>query len=271
MNRLTKDPFIILCLGVALYFGVEFISKLMEDDPAPILQEAQMSYSAGEKTTDVTERKKAFNQSLKLLLGLEEQYAPTFGNGKLYYDMGNNFFQLEEYPQALLYYYRAEQLRPRDDRVQSHIALTQKKIGITPALVPHAFDWLIFFHNDFSLPERLQLFFALGLLSLALISCYLWIPKPWIYALALASVIATVPMLLSLCYTYSFAPIQAVIVQSSLIYRDAGLNYATVKSEPLQAGVKVKVLGVTTAGKWLKIATEDGTMGYIPQEALRTI
>ncbi|MGZ3633821.1 MAG: SH3 domain-containing protein [Parachlamydiaceae bacterium] len=272
MKRFTNDPFIFICFALLVYFGAQFASKfLLEEDPTPILQEAQKAYSLGEQTDRIEERKTAFNQSLKLFLDLDERYSPTFGNGRFYFDLGNNFFQLEEYPQALLYYYRAEQLRPRDEKVQTHLALTQKKLGITQALKPDAFDWLFFFHYRLSLPERLQLLFALTLLTFALISCYIWVRRRWIYVLTMIALIATVPLFLSAAYSYALSPIEGVMVQSSLLYRDAGLHYAKVKPDPLLAGGRVKVLDVTKAGKWLKIQTHDGTIGYVPQEALRII
>jgi tetratricopeptide (TPR) repeat protein len=272
VKRFIKDPFIFICFALLVYFGAQFVSKfLFEEDPTPILQEAEKAYFLGEQTDRIEERKTTFNQSLKLFLDLDQRYSPTFGNGKFYFDLGNNFFQLEEYPQALLYYYRAEQLRPRDEKVQTHLALTQKKLGITPSSEAYAFDWLFFFHHRLSLPERLQLLFALALLTFALVSCYIWVRRPWIYALMVMALIATAPFCLSVAYSHALNPIEGVLVQSSLLYRDAGLHYAKVKPDPLLAGGRVKVLDVTKAGKWLKIQTHDGTVGYVPQEALRII
>lgn len=271
MKRLLQDPFILICVVAALFFSVYFISNFWEEDSWPLLQQAQEAYRGGEQAKTIPERTKAFNHSLEILLDLEKQYSPAFGNGKLYFDLGNNFFQLEEYPHALLYYYRSELLRPRDEKVSTHIALTQKKLGISSAENSTPFEWLFFFHYRLSLPERLQVFFALSLLFFLLISCFLWVSRRWLYLSAITVAVISLPVILSLAYSFALAPLEAVVVKSSLLYRDAGLYYAKVTQEPLLSGLKVKVLEVTVAGKWLKVKTNEGTTGYLPEESVRII
>lgn len=271
MKRLSNDPFIWLCIAAILFFSVHFISALWEESPAAKLNEAQMNYLTAERTTNIAERKAAFHRSLELLLELENIYAPTFGNGKLYFNLGNNFFQLEEYPLALLYYYQAEQLRPVDDKVQTHLALTLKKLGLSATPTHSAFDWLFFFHRHFSLPERLQFLAAFVLLTTFMFSGFLWTKSRLLYSSAMVAGLVALLFLCSVSYTYMLSPIEAVVIKSSLLYRDAGTQYAKVKREPLIPGSKVKLLDIALAGKWLKIKTDDGSVGYLPQEALRTI
>ncbi len=271
MKKILNDPFIIICIIVVLYFAVQALASLNEPNPSKALTEAQMNYLAGERTLSVEERKKSFNAALKTFLQLEKNYTPTFGNGKLYYDIGNTFFQLEEYPEAILYYYRAQKLRPTDDKIHSNLSLAQSKLTLTSEKENSAFDWLFFFHRHFSLPERLQLFSLGTFVTFLLFSLYLWFPKRFIYAAAVAALVATVPFLLSVSYTYAFSPIEAVMVKSSLLYRDAGEQYAKVQPEPIPSGLKVQILDLTSAGKWLKIRTDDGTVGFVPDESIRTI
>lgn len=269
MKKIWNDPFVMICIAVAIYFSVQFLGSFAEPDPTPRLQEAQKNYLAGEKAQNVEERKQFFNASLTTLLDLEKTYNPSLGNGKLYYDIGNTFFQLEEYPHALFYYYRAHQLRPNDEKVNSHIALSQNKLGLPIANQDTAFDWLFFFHHNFSLPERLQLFSLGTFLTFLFMSLYLWLPNRMIYLLIYASLIFTAPLFLSVCYSYVFSPVEGVMIRSSALYRDAGEHYAKVKTEPIPAGLKIQVLNATGAGKWLKILTADGTIGYVPEESIR--
>lgn len=269
MKRALQDPFILICMIAALFFSVYFISNFLEKNPLPLLQEAEEAYKSGEQAKTIPERTKAFNHSLEILLGLEKEYSPNFGNGKLYFNLGNTYFQLEEYPYALLYYYRSELLRPRDEKVQAHIAFTQKKLGIGSVDHSTPFEWLLFFHYRLSLPERLQLFFVLSLLFLSLASCYLWFSRRWLYLSAMTLAISCLPILLSLAYSYALSPLEAVVVKSSLLYRDAGFYYAKVTQEPLLSGLKVKILEVTQGGKWLKVETNDGVTGYLPEASVR--
>lgn len=271
MKRITNDPFIWICVGAVLFFSVYFIGQLLDNTGAQSLIEAQMSYLHAERTKVVSERKEGFNKSLELFLKLEKKYDPAHGNGKLYFDIGNNFFQLEEYPQALLYYYRAEELRPDDAKVKTHIALAQKKLGLENSAKPAAFGWLFYFHNHYSLPERLQQLAFFVILAFLLLSLYLWFSNRFLYICTLIIGCIAALEFLSVSYTYLFSAQEGVIIKSSLLYRDAGTQYAKVKPEPLAAGLKVKLHNAALAGKWIKIETDDGTVGYLPQETLRPI
>lgn len=271
MKRITNDPFVWICLVVVLFFSVHFLGKLFNDSAAQTLSESQLTYLKAERTRVVAERKMGFNKSLESFLNLEKKYDPSFGNGKLYFDIGNNFFQLEEYPQALLYYYRAEKLRPDDDKVKTHIELAQKKLGLEPRTKTAAFDWLFYFHNHNSLPERLQKLAYCIILGFLLFSLYLWFNKRFLYICTIIVASIAALLLLSVSYTHLFSASEGVVTSSSPLYRDAGTHFAKVKPEPLQAGLKVKLHDVALGGKWIKIETDDGTIGYLPQESLRPI
>lgn len=271
MKRFTNDPFVWICLAAALFFCVHFIGNFFEESPSALLQDAQMSYLNAERTKVVTERKQGFNHALEVFLELEKKYSPYFGNGKLFFDIGNTFFQLEDFPNALLYYYRAQLLRPTDEKVKAHIELAKNKLSLPETTKPSVFDWLFYFHRHFSLPERLQLLAFLNCALFALISLNLWLPHRFFYACSMALGVIAALFVLSVSSTYLFSPHEGVIINSSVLYRDAGTHYAKVKPDPLPAGIKVVLQGTALGGKWVKIATNDGTVGFLPQETLRAI
>lgn len=271
MKRITNDPFVWICIGALLFFCVHFIGKFWEESALQPLNDAQMSYISAERTKVISERQEGFNRSLEFFLELEKKYEPTFGNGKLYFDIGNNFFQLEEYPQALLYYYRAQLLRPSDEKVKTHIELAQKKLGLSAPSKAAAFDWLFYFHNHYSLPERLQFLAILIIVTFLLVSLCLWFSNRFLYGSTMAVGALAALMTLSISYSYLFSPLEGVVIKSTLLYRDAGTQYAKVKPDPLAAGLKVQLHDVALGGKWVKIETDDGTVGYLPQEALESV
>lgn len=271
MKRLSNDPFIWVLAFVLIFTAFHFMGKLWEENPSAQLHEAQSSYLEAERTKDVAMRKEGFNRSLEKFLALEAKYSPTFGNGKLYFDIGNNFFQLEEYPHALLYYYRAELLRPRDSKVEAHLHLTEKKLGLTPLDKKSAFDWLFFFHTDYSLPERLSHLSVAVLLALIFYSGYMWTKSKVLYTFAIALLSFALLFFASVAYSYLFPNVEGIVIQSGALYRDAGTQYAKVQPEPLLPGTKVRLLNTTMGGKWIKIQTAEGTIGYLPQESLRSI
>lgn len=235
------------------------------------LNEAQASYLAGENATTMAEREDAFNRALSLYSKLEQDYHPEFGNGKLYFNLANAFFQVRAYPMALFYYYKSAALRPRDDKVQHNLMLTKEKLGIMDEKVPSAFEKIFFFHNFLSLPERLQLFFVLSILLLIFGFSYLWTQQRWVKTGIGVLLVFWSVMLLSIGYTRYISPLEGVLVQSTDLYRDAGLQYAKVSEKPLFSGSKVEVLDIWPNGKWLKIITPEGEVGYVPNTAIRLI
>lgn len=242
----------------------------VEADPSETIQEAYASYQSGEKASTISQRKEAFNHALALYTQLAESN-PTYGDGKLYYNIANTYFQLGEYPWAIFYYYRALSLRPTDEKVKHNLNVSLKKLNLSQASEPTAFQNLIFFHTYFSLPERLQLFFILGLIVLACASVYIWQRQKWLAYALLGLALCWLAILLSVGYTRYFSPIEGVVVNSTALYKDAGEQYAKASDQPILGGVKVRVLDILPEGKWLKIYTPSGEVGYVPFTVIRVI
>jgi tetratricopeptide (TPR) repeat protein len=253
-----------LIIPLAVFLGIAFLSLFtyffhFSDSRAA---KADRFYRNGEIAENIAERKKAFNEALTIYMQLESDFNPDFGNGKLYYNLGNTYFQIEEYPWAVLYYLKSQALMPREKRVETNLALARSKLSL-----PQADTTL----SVMSLPERLQIFSALAVVSLLLISAWIWTENRWFkntgfIAIALAGLI-----LLSLGYTHYLSPLQGVLVQASDLYRDAGIQYAKVGKEPLPAGSTVEILGSHPNGKWFKVLAANDAIGYVPQDAIRAV
>jgi len=259
---IAASLFILLVLG---YFS------LAQPGDKKMRAEAGQAYQEGERTNSPDQRREAFNRALKLYTGLEDTYQPSMGSGKLYYDIANTYFELGEYAFAVLYYYRALNLRPYDSRVEHNLETALKKLKL---LKPERFSsWTSAFllHDALPLPMRLQLFAFFAILFFGLWSLYLWFPQYYLKPLIGLASIFLLFFAASALYSYYFAPIEGVIVQASALYRDAGIQYARVSEKPLSAGEKVQVLEVMDEGKWLKVISQEGVFGYIPENAVRLL
>lgn len=236
-----------------------------------LLKESYDTYLAGEQADTISLRQRNFNRALNYYKELEEKYHPDDGNGKLFFNIANSYFQLGEYPWAILYYYRAQSLMPRADKVYRNLQIARSKLNLPPTENPSIFEKVFFLHNYFSLPERLQIFFIFALISFIFASLLIWIKKKWInVALFVTTVIACI-MLISVCYTRYLSPVEGVIVSSTNLYRDAGTQYAKVMDEPVPSGSKVEVRGILFNGTWFKILTPEGHFGYVPNSSLQVI
>lgn len=237
---------------------------------APTWKQADTAYSEGEKASSIAQRQESFNRALKLYEELETTYDPTFGDGRLYYNIGNTYFQLEQYPWAVLYYYRALALRPRDGRIEQNLEVAQNKLGLKPDDQISTIQKLLFFRTYLSLPEQLQLLIVLGIILCVLLSLRIWKPYSLKYPIYLVLILWII-MLVNVGYTRYYAPIEGVVLRSAALYRDAGEEYAKVSGKPILSGSKVQVVDVVQDGKWLKVLSPTGEVGYLPVTSISII
>lgn len=250
-----------------------FPSFAGSSDGTQAIEQAERDYGAGEKATEIAERKASFNRALKTFILLETRYKPAYGNGKLYFDIANSYYQLGEYPFAVYYFERALALNPTSEEIRNNLSLALKKLNLKPQREgkESVFQQVFFFHYLLSLPTRLTLFFIFSLATIILLSIFIWKRGRWLHLLIALTGMATFLFLTSVLYTRYIAPIEGIIVQASVIYRDAGEQYAKVTDKPIQPGLKVEILDKRQGGRWLKILTPEGTLGYVKQEAVRII
>lgn len=230
---------------------------------------AESEYREGEISTQVADRKKAFNLALSHYLQLEKNYHPNYGNGKLYYNIGNAYFQLGEYPLAVYFYEKSLSLDPRDNKTISNLATTLDKLGLNRPTTGFKLDNIFFFHSYLSLPERLTLFFFFSLLAFLFLSLIVWHRRRLLQSLAILFGISALILLGSIFYSQFISPMEAIVVKPAFLYRDAGDQYAKVAEKPLTAGEKIQVLDLK--GEWLKVLTPSGELGFIKSNSLRII
>lgn len=259
--------FAIAALGVLFLYSIVSLFSPVDSE----LKNALKIYQSGEQATTLAARQDAFNKSLTTYLQLTKQYDPTYGDGKIYYNIANTYFQLEQYPLAVLYYYRALNLRPRDDNTRHNLAIAKDKLGIKTVESQSVFDKIFYFQNYWSIPERLQVVLGLIILLFLVGSAWIWTQFKALKALIGLVALALLVMLGSLFYTQFMSPSEAVVINATTLFRDAGDQYAKVSEKPVPAGTKVEVLNVLRGGKWLKVVTPDGMLGFAPNDSLRLL
>lgn len=236
-----------------------------------IIDSSLKIYREAESSPIIFGRQEGFNKALDLFLKLEEEYQPNYGTGKLSYNIGNTYFELEEYALAILYYKRAESLMPRSVEIRKNLQSAQQKLGLKGGDDPYSLFDRLLEKPYLSLPERLQIFFISAVLTLFFSSLILW-KKRWGCA-CLAWIFFSLSLLIlsNLILSFYFSPIEAVLTHSVQLRRDIGFQFAKVKEEPLQKGIIVEVLKSSPDGQWVKIQTPDGEFGYIPSQSLQLI
>ena len=250
--------FYFLCIVSSLSFA--------EKDFQALSQEAYSSYQKGEQAQTISERNTAFNQALKYYSQIEA-VAPS---GELFYNIANAYFQLQEYEKALLYYARAKELLPREQKIDVNLEIALSKISNPESW--HSQYWLKLFtlKQWFSKKEMNYLFLTILILCFASSSLLIWFKKPiWRTTSLLLGLIFIYIFSLFVSRTY-FLKAEAVAMQNVMIYRDAGIHYGSVSDSPLSSGFLFEVLGEEENG-WIKVRLNNEVWGYVPQKNLEII
>lgn len=253
-----------LLLGVLTFFVLPFRAQDSR------LQKVNESYRQGESALTLFAKQESFNAALALLLTLDAQYHPHFGNGILSYDIGNTYFQLGEYPLSILYYKRAENLMPRSEAVKRNLLQVRKKIGIKTEEKKKLVE-IVTLKSYLSIPERLQVASLLALFTLFFSSAWLWSKKQGFLNITVLLLLPLTVLLLNLTVSYYFSPIEGVFIQAAQLRRDAGIEFAKVSDQPIPGGTLVEVIHLSPNGKWFKVALSSGEFGYVPSEAIRLV
>lgn len=270
MKNISSHP--IFWFGTGLLFILFthlFVSQF--DKTEEKLNQAYELYLAGEKATTIDKRNEAFNQSLSIYKDLEKSFDPSSSNGKLYYNIANNYFQLNQYPEAILYYMKAEKLMPDDEKLQKNLDIALKKASVDRFPQSSSFNPFLLITNYFSLARILQFLFFTSLILFILGLFFIFFPTKGLKIMIGILSLNFLILLSSIFYSQFISPSYAVILKANQLYKDAGFQYAKVLDIPIKPGTEVKVLDILQAGRWLKILNQDGTVGYIPYDSIEII
>jgi hypothetical protein len=234
------------------------------------LDEANANYNLGEQATTYEAKKTAFNKALLLYSHLEETIKPP--SSQLDQAIGDTYFQLGEYPWAILYYQRSLQQNLGQPLLLAQLEKTKKILGLPPDTPKELHAWvkplLSFFH-------RFHLLYLTLFITFVCISCAIWLPLSFIRKTAIACTFLSLVFLGIHGFEYYSQPLEGILIQTSGFYRAPDKNQAQLTNQPLMGGTRVQIVQMTNHEVWLKImrgdGTENGTMGYVPTENVRPI
>lgn len=231
--------------------------------------EAYQKYTEAERTKEPEEQKKLYNEALALYL----QSEPQEPSAKFCYNLANTYFQLGEYGYAILYYYKALKVSPRDTKVEYNLQIAMQKAGVSEPPASFFKDVVLYFHYKISHNEKIVICLGLFLLVFVLFSLHIWSSRSFgLYKrVALWMAVIALAFVLSLFWAEYLTPPVAVIVQPATVRIDAGPEYAAVPNAVAIPGVKVEVLASVNHGAWLRVRLPSGAQGYIGKEYVRII
>jgi hypothetical protein len=251
-------------------------------------------YAAGLSTeeiqSDLAEAQKAFQRGLELEGSSPESARDYFRssilhyrrmieeggvrNGKIFYNIGNAYFRLDDLGRAILNYKRAALYIPNDDNLKQNLqyARGRRKNKIEEKAREKVFKTLFFLHYDLSYSVRFLVF----LVSFALIwlaaSLYIFIRSGRLKIAIIIFALFSAGFFTSLMVeTINFARSPAgVIIKDEVVARKGdAVTYQPSFTDPLRAGTEFQL--IEDRGVWWQIELVDGIRCWIQSDAGETI
>lgn len=216
---------------------------------------------------------KQYEKALELYKTLENT---NNHSATLYYNIGNCYYRLQHFTQAIWYYEKALKLKPYDEDIKNNLQLANQKTKDNIPVYDHfSFNnWLVSFSSFFSSNTWAWLSFILFLLFWISLSMFFYAEKILIKRTSLNLIFIFLSLTIIFWY-FSYAKYKNITQNTHAIIFQQVVNIKTEPNEKsntafiLHEGTKVKL--DTKKDNWYKIRIHDNKTGWIQSEYLREI
>lgn len=213
----------------------------------------------------------AYNEGLydQALTGYNTIETEGLESAALYYNMGNTYYKMKDYPHAILYYEKALKLDPSDEDIRVNLEIAN--LAVVDKINPIPKSFLARWWNSLKscFPADGWAWLSVAFFALLLTCLFMFLMSRRTGLRKLGFFVGLVALL-----GLSFSVVFAVESQRALSRHDEAIVMTptvTVKSSPseqsvdlfvLHEGTKVRVLD--SARDWNKIRIADGSVGWLP-------
>jgi len=190
-------------------------------------------------------------------------------NGKLYYNIGNAYFRMNDLGMAILNYLRAERLAPDDANLQHNLQYARSKRvdRIEEEQKIKVLKTLFFWHYDVPSGTRFVIFAIMSVCLWVTASLRLFYPKAFINRILISTTILLSLMIGSLAAEkLSIEKTQpGVIISPELTARKGNSKaYEPAFKEPLHAGTEFVL--IEEREDWLHVELPDSRRCWVPKD-----
>lgn len=256
MKSTTKS---IIKLVFLFVIGFSVFFEIKAQSPEELMTKANSLYNESAYDSAATIYKSIIDQG--------------YSSATLYYNLGNTYYKLKNYPLSIYYYEKSLKLEPNNEDTKHNIDIAKLFLTDKIEAVPELFvkTWWNKLSNLFSINTwAIISIFALGLLLICLffyLTAKTRILKKSMFFIGMILIILTISSLSisSKKYNYIKSDNEGIIITPTI----------TVKSSPsetsvdlfvLHEGSKVRILDETD--KWEKIKISNGSIGWLPSTAI---
>jgi hypothetical protein len=216
---------------------------------------------------DTTDPAAAADYYRRAILHYERLVASGVRNGKLYYNIGNAWFRLDDMGRAILNYRRAELYSPGDPNLEQNLqfARSRRVNRIESQQRARVFKTLFFIHYD--VPTRVRFGILLGafILLWAAAVAAIFFRRGWIRTVIITLAVISVVFLVSLVaekVSLTRHPAGVVTAPEVIARKGDGETYQPSFTAPLYSGTEFRLL--EQRPDWWYIELEDGARSWIP-------
>lgn len=254
-----------MLIAVGLPVAAEQLGKA---DLERLLSESTEAFEAGNRLF-ATDEGAAQAEYEKATLRLERIIRDgQVENGKLYYNLGNIWYQRGNIGRSILNYLRAERYIPNNVNLQQNLAFVrqQRKDAFEPTEARKIAKTIFFWHYDLASGTRLRIFATCFLVFWGLAAARLY----WRHDLLTAAIAGT--GLLALLFFVSLTveanyhrnhPRGVIVAPEVVARKGDGVTYQPSFAEPLHAGTEFTV--EEDRGDWLLVALPDERTCWLPR------
>ena len=196
-----------------------------------------------------------------------------YSSATLYYNIGNTYYKLKNYPMSILYYEKSLKLDPNNEDTKHNIEIARAFISDKIESVPEIFikTWLNNLSNIFS--ANTWAIISLVTIGLFLLSLFVYLTARTRTLKKSMFFTILVFVLLTICtcsisikkYNYIMNHNEGIIIKPTITVKSSPSD-SSVDLFVLHEGSKVKILDNT--GEWEKIKIANGSIGWLPSSSI---
>jgi len=194
----------------------------------------------------------------------------------LYFNLGNAYFKISDVPSAILFYEKAKKLNPNDDDINFNLNVANTKIVDKIEPVPELFFWQwwrsiynLFDANTWAKISIAGFISFFVLLAFYLLSKLLVIRKTAFYTGVIILILAIFTFIVAnQKYNISKNQNEAIVFAPTITVKSSP-NQNSVDLFVIHEGSKVNI--IEKVGIWCEIKIANGSVGWLPAEALKDI
>ncbi len=256
MKAITQNIIRIVFLFI---IGYSFVFEVKAQKPENLLSRANSLYNENAYDSALSTYKKIIDQG--------------YSSSTLYYNLGNTYYKLRNYPLAIYYYEKSLKIDPNNEDTKHNIEIAQLFLTDKIESVPELFikTWWNKLSNIFTIGTWSII--TLILLGLSLICIFFYITartrvlKKGMFFMGIIMIIVTA-MSFSISakkYNYIKSTDEGIIITPTITIKSSP-SQSSVDLFVLHEGAKVKILDKTDS--WEKIRIANGSIGWLPSSTV---